>query len=70
MQINNIPDKMLQTFSGIFELEHILIPINLPIDKNISWKIATSIGKRKERYPIMLLPIPIPKASTERAIPR
>ena len=70
IQINNTPDNVLHIFSGILEMDNILLPNTLPIDKNTSWKVATKIGNKKELYPIILLQIPIHKESIERHNPK
>ena len=70
MQIRRTPESTFQIFSGILETEASFFPKKLPVDKFISWKVATRIGNRNELYPIMLLQIPTQKESIESAIPR
>jgi len=45
IRINREPEIIVHIFCGILDDVAILLPINLPIDRKKSWKVATSNGK-------------------------
>ena len=42
----------------------------MPIVINKSWKLATKKGNKKVFKPIILPPIPMPKESKDKAVPK